>query len=447
MSDTRKILEQIQTRLKSDPPDNQAALRLVKNLLIQGICARDLDVPRHISIQLLDRLVRPIFAGNQEYQAQIGRLIRHIRTDQTFDSTSISAYLEKIAPGVAGKTARVYASDTTPPFSPQLAREAFITLGGNELKELLATEKPTHWETLHLQLGSLINRERRLRSNWQREQRDLQTLLAKTTQTLAETLQLIGADANEVNQWAHRLSSTETIPDFMEIRENLLKAVQIFQDRSQEIDGYLRDGQEAESRFRELLRQAEWALMDTRDEKLSDAFTGLPNRFGLLAYMERALQRDQGDKTGFTLMMIFLDEYTDIIEELGRNRANQLMRALADQLTAEIRHQDYLARYNDETFAVLCPDISETDALALATQWRTTLDYTRFELQDAVLSVRVSFGVVRHEKGERAETLLGLASVAARKAMEEEAERIHWVQSRRRPAPPLPPPRKKLFGF
>ena len=446
MSDTRKILEQIQVLLRSDPPESQTALRLVKNLLIQGICARDLDTPRHMSILLLDRLVRPILAGNQEQQAQISRLIRHIRTDQTFDSESIAPYLETIVPGVAGKTAHVYASDSTPPFLPQLVREALITLGGNELKDLLAPEKTTHWEAMYLQLGSLINRERRLRSNWQREQRDLQTLLAKTTQTLAETLPLIGADASEVTRLANRLSSNATVSDFMVIREELLKAVQLFQDRAQEIDSHLRDGQEAENRFRELLRQAEWALLDTRDEKLSDSFTGLPNRFGLSAYMERAMQRDQGGRTGFTLMMIFLDEYTDIIEELGRSRANQLMRSLADRLTAEIRPQDYLARYNDETFAVLCPDISETEAVALATQWRTTLDYTRFELQDAALSVRVSFGVVRHEKGENAETLLGLAFMAAQKALEEEAERIYWVQPRRKPTPP-PPARKKLFGF
>lgn len=449
MSNTRETLEQIRDLLKEEPPDIYRALRLVKDLLIQGLCARDTDMPRQAGIVLLDRLVRPILAGDQAHQARIGRLIRHLRTEHTFDSESIAAHLEAIAPGIAGKKAQVCSTDAPPSFPPELLRAALMTLGGHELKEIFPPGKGCDWASLHLQLGSIINRERRLRTNWQREQQDLQVRLAETTQALAETLRLVGVETGEEDRLADQLSGEAPLADFVTVRERLSEAVQKFRDRAQEIRGRLRDGQNAEERFRVLLRRAEWALQDTRDEKLLDAFTHLPNRFGLLAYLERTMQLHQRDGRGFSLMFILLDEYADIVEDLGRHRANQLMGSLAGRVTSEVRPGDYLARFNDETLALLCPGTTVEEAVALATHVRNVLDYTRFELQDAELSVRVCLGVVRHEAGEGTESLLGLASLAIKKAVEEEGSRIYSVPSRQpvEPPPSSPPPRKKRFGF
>lgn len=447
MVDTRETLEQIQVFLKKEPPDVQKALRLVKNLFIQGICARELDDLRNASMTLLERLVRPIFAGDQASQARIGRLIRQIRSDPVFNREGIAPHLEALAPGMVGKKAQVHVADTLPSFPAKLLQVALMTLGGNDLEAIFPPEKEPNWEQMYLQLGAIIHRQRRSRSNWQREHRQLQTLLAETTRTLAEALHLVGAENKDVVLLADRLASDAPLSDFVPVRDSLAQAVERFQARTRDLHARLSESREAEEQFRVLLRRAEWELLDVRDEKLQDSFTGLPNRFALLAYIERAMQFHQDGAAGFTLIMVLLDDYAGIVRDLGRNRVNRLMRSVAERLASGIRPRDYLARFNDETFALICPSTGEAEAIVLATQLRDLLDYSRFEIQDAVLSVHVAFGVVRHEKGEGMESLLGLGLMAAKEALEQEALRIRSVPPRQKPPSPPPEPRKKLFGF
>lgn len=448
MADTRGTLEQIRDLLNEDPPKSQQALRLVKDLVIQGICVQELDVLRNASIMLLEHLVRPILAGDQEHQARIGRLIRQIRTDQIFTSKTIVSHMEAITPWISGQTANVQASDSTPPFPAALLQEALITLGGNELREIFPSGKDPDWDQLYLQLGSIIHRQRRSRSNWQREQRELQTHLAEMAQTLAESLRLIGVDSENVNRLANRLASDAPVTDFVAICDSLWEEVQKFQASAKDLRARLAASREVEERFRVLLRRAEWELLDVQDEKLLDSFTGIPNRFALLGYLERAMQFHREGAPGFTLVLLLIEEYSEIVRDLGRNRVNRLMASVAGQLTTEVRPGDYLARYNDETFALVCPRTGEAEAITLATQLRDMLDYTRFETKDAILTMRVAFGVVRHEAGEGTESLLGLGLMAAKEALAENGSRIRSVPPRQKPTPPPPlPAKKKTFGF
>ncbi|MEO5362249.1 MAG: diguanylate cyclase [Magnetococcus sp. DMHC-8] len=183
--------------------------------------------------------------------------------------------------------------------------------------------------------------------------------------------------------------------------------------------------------------------METRDERLQDVFTGLPNRFGLLARLEQA--RHQVDQAGFVLTVILLEEYPAIVRDLGRERVNRLMGSLAGRMVSLMRPGDYLARFNDETFVLLGFGMSEQEGVELAGQWCDVLDRTRFELPDARLTVRTRYGVACYERGDNTETLLGLAAMAAQEALAEGNTRVCSVPSRQKP--PAPPPTRRPFGF
>ena len=447
MTDTRKTLEQIRDLLKKTPPENQQALRLVKNLLMQGGgCTQALDPLRDACIMLLDRLVRPVLAGHQEQQARIGRLVRHIRTEQTFCHESLSPHLEAIAPWLAGKTVLIRTPDTAPPFPAEVLQKALLTLGDHGLKTIFPPEKKPSWANLSLQLGHIINRERRLRGNWQREQKSVLILLSETVQVLAEALRLLGTETQELDHLLDPLAKGTPPADVIAVRETLQQAIQIFQDRARECHRRLRVSRNAETRFRTLLRHADWALLDARDDKLIDTFTHLPNRFGLLARLERVMQLHQEGAERFTLVMIMIEDYSGIVRDLGRDRVNQLIGSLAERLASGVVPGDYLARFNDEMFALICSNTGEEEAIARAGQLRDVLDQTRFELRDARLTVRVGCGVVRHEKGESIDSLLGLARMAAKEALKVEGQRIHVVSPRQKQKPP-PPARNRRFGF
>lgn len=447
MSETRKIVEQIRDLLKNDPPDTRQALRLVKNLFMHGVCSQASKKWQDAAVLLLEQLVLPALVGSQEHQAYVRRLIRRIQTTHTFNQHMMANDLQEIAVWLAQLESVVDNAEPKPPFAAALLQTAMVTLGGKPVQEIVASDKEPDWQTLYLHLGAIIHQEQRRRRTWQAEQERLQSLLAGTTRILAEALQLIGADTTDVALLSERLRTEEAVIDWTACSTTLLQATREFQERAVEMRQRLLTVQETTERSRLLMRHADWALMETRDEKLLDMASRLPNRFGLLARLEQAKQLT--NQEGFALVVIILDDYAGIIRDLGRERVNRLMGALAGHMLSLIHPGEYLARFNEETFVLLSLKMSEQKTVALASEWRSILDNTRFELSDALLTVRTSYGIAYYEQGDNTETLLGLATLAAQEAMAAGEERIRSVPSRQKkpPLPPPPPPLKRRFGF
>ncbi|MEO5339415.1 MAG: GGDEF domain-containing protein [Magnetococcus sp. MYC-9] len=442
MSETRRGLEQIRDLLSSDPPNHREAVRLTKNLLMHGPCGREQEPLRQVSLLLLERLVRPALAGAQEKQARVGRMIRQIRTAQSLDPQTLEADLREIGAWVTALGRSVQVAEAEPDFPASLVQKALVVLGGKATQELLPTDKPPHWPEIHLRLGAIINQERRWREHWQREQESLHTLLTTTSQTMVDTLRLIGADAEDLPQVLEQARQGHTTFEWQELQEALLRAVQRFRERAVEIRHRLRTAQEAVERSRALIRQADWALMETRDERLLDTFTGLPNRFGLLARLEQAKQLDK--KEGFALVAILLEEYGQIVRALGRERVQNLVGAIVGRMLSLLRPGDYLARFNDETFVLIGFQMTAEHAVDMALLWHEVLDRTCFEISNAKLMVRSHYGVACYEPGDNSERLLNLAVAAAQEAQQEGASRVRVVPGRPKPTPP---PAKKLFRF
>lgn len=445
MSETRKKLEQIRDLLKSDPPDTRQALRLVKNIFLHGICSQASERWQRGAVLLLESLVLPALVGSQEQQAHVRRLIRRMQTAHTLNPQVMGHDLPEIAVWLAQLDALVESREPPPPFAAALLQTALVTLGGKPVQEMVASDKKPEWERLYLHLGAIIHQEQRWREAWQEEQERLQTLLAGTTRILAEALRLIGADATDLTLLSDRLRTGEAV-NWAACSATLLQATQTFQERAVEMRHRLTTVQETVERSRLLVRHADWALMETRDEKLMDMASGLPNRFGLLARLEQAKQLTSPE--GFTLIVIMLEDYAGILRDLGRERVGRLMGALAGRMLSLTRPGEYLARFNEETFVLLSLKMPESEAVASAGTWRTTLDNTRFELSDARLTVRTSYGIACYEQGDNTETLLGLATMAAQEALTAGDTRIRSVPSRqKKPPPPTPPPFKRRFGF
>ena len=441
MSDTRNVLEQIRDLLKNEPPNNREALRLAKNLFMHGLCGREQDSVRQGSALVLERLVLPALAGTREKQARVGRLIRQMRSTRALNQQTIEADLQEMGAWMTDLGQRAQTLETLPPFAASVAQEALLTLGGKAIQPIFAIDKQPNWQTLSLRLGALIHQEQRWREAWQREQAALQTLLRESTQMLMDNLHLVGADTADLPLLLERLRDQEQPCDWSAVQEALLQGVQRFQERAIEIRHRLRILQDAVARSRILIRQADWALMETRDERLLDTFTGLPNRFGLLARLEQAKQ--SAETEGFALVVILLEEYNQIVRDLGREQVHRLMGAIAGRLNSLLRPGDYLARFNDETFVLITPKMTIQETLDLATQWRDTLDHTCFKLSNAMLIVRSGYGVACYEPNDQGEQLLDLALLTAKEALAEGGERVCAIPSRQKP----PPPKKRRFGF
>ncbi|MDB5752202.1 MAG: diguanylate cyclase [Ramlibacter sp.] len=93
----------------------------------------------------------------------------------------------------------------------------------------------------------------------------------------------------------------------------------------------------------------------------TDALTGLPHRRGLLQRLETSLTRSRGLKQPCALLGVRVSNLDAIIEEFGRNAAEQALVVAGSHLRRAIDDIDMAARVGEREFAVLleCPTTTE----------------------------------------------------------------------------------------
>ncbi|MNF76674.1 Cyclic di-GMP phosphodiesterase Gmr [compost metagenome] len=98
-----------------------------------------------------------------------------------------------------------------------------------------------------------------------------------------------------------------------------------------------------------------------------DPLTGLPNRLLFTDRATQALASAQLHKRGCALLIIDLDHFVMINDSLGHSIGDQVLKAVAERLTAMLDPAITLARLGGDEFAVLaesCPQLMQAAALA-----------------------------------------------------------------------------------
>jgi diguanylate cyclase (GGDEF)-like protein len=96
-----------------------------------------------------------------------------------------------------------------------------------------------------------------------------------------------------------------------------------------------------------------------------DELTGLYNRRHLFSELQRELERvARGASCG--VLMIDLDGFKRVNDQLGHDAGDQLLRDIAGALTVETRAVDLVARYGGDEFVVVLPDLEREVALPVA---------------------------------------------------------------------------------
>jgi diguanylate cyclase (GGDEF)-like protein/PAS domain S-box-containing protein len=126
-----------------------------------------------------------------------------------------------------------------------------------------------------------------------------------------------------------------------------------------------------------------------------DPLTGLPNRALFNDRVDVALARARRDGDRLAVLLMDLDHFKEVNDNLGHTTGDQLLQAVGERLTALLRESDTICRMGGDEFLILLTGITAADAV-------TKVAHRVLE------SIRRPFVIDGHEL--RITTSLGIAS-------------------------------------
>lgn len=107
----------------------------------------------------------------------------------------------------------------------------------------------------------------------------------------------------------------------------------------------------------------------------TDGLTGIANRREFDRVLKREWARAQRNRSPISLVLIDLDHFKEVNDQLGHAEGDAVLQSLAQLLQPELKRPvDLLARYGGEEFVVLLPDTGLEGAVQLAERLREVVE-------------------------------------------------------------------------
>jgi diguanylate cyclase (GGDEF)-like protein len=144
---------------------------------------------------------------------------------------------------------------------------------------------------------------------------------------------------------------------------------------------------------------------------ISDPLTGAYNKRYFLEFLERELARSTRYHRPLALLLLDLDRFKSINDQLGHLGGDDTLREVVARLRVNIRQEELLARYGGEEFAVVLPETTRAVAMTVGERLRQVLAGQPFSFNGQPYTVTVSLGVAVTEGTEpvSVEDLIGQA--------------------------------------
>jgi diguanylate cyclase (GGDEF)-like protein len=124
-----------------------------------------------------------------------------------------------------------------------------------------------------------------------------------------------------------------------------------------------------------------------------DALTDIHNKRYLLEFLDRELARSGRYSRPLSLLMIDIDHFKAVNDELGHLAGDFVLRELAARVKGNIRKEELFARYGGEEFAVVLPETDAEGAIHLGERLRRVVETQPFCYEGKGLPVTISLGV------------------------------------------------------
>src|SRR3954470_3598482 len=125
---------------------------------------------------------------------------------------------------------------------------------------------------------------------------------------------------------------------------------------------------------------------------LHDQLTGLPNRFLFQDRLRHALDRGHREHTPTCVLIIDLDGFKAINDELGHPMGDAVLVSFADRLRSVLRASDTAARLGGDEFSIVCENTEPAEAEVLAERLRSSVTEP-LPLSGRAVTIGLSIGI------------------------------------------------------
>lgn len=160
---------------------------------------------------------------------------------------------------------------------------------------------------------------------------------------------------------------------------------------------------------------------------VTDSLTGLYNR----RYLE-ASGAGMGTRGPASLLMVDLDQFKEVNDQLGHEVGDEVLRQVAHLLGAQLRTKDRIVRFGGDEFLVLLPGAARGEAEAVAERIRTAMLREPLRIDDREVWLTVSVGVAEWsplDQNPDPQVLLRWADAALYQAKNSGRNRVVVIES------------------
>jgi diguanylate cyclase (GGDEF)-like protein len=126
----------------------------------------------------------------------------------------------------------------------------------------------------------------------------------------------------------------------------------------------------------------------TRDARTSD-----DARQDMLMRIDQDFIQAKKQNEDLALLMVAVDGFAKIDETHGQDVGDMVLREVTQVVGTVLRREDVLARYENNTFAILLHNLNESGTVVLAQRIRRAVKYHHFIHQGEKIRVTVSLGI------------------------------------------------------
>ena len=144
-----------------------------------------------------------------------------------------------------------------------------------------------------------------------------------------------------------------------------------------------------------VIAEQQQRLLLSQAEARTDALTGLFNRRAMNDWLDHSLKRYRLYGEAYSLMLIDIDDFKLINDDLGHVEGDRVLQQVAEVLVASLKPQHQLARYGGDEFSIVLPASDISVAQVSGMQFLESFAKHSFGIENQLRQITLTIGIAQ----------------------------------------------------